>query len=190
MPIVKVTIETSVTGTVQSIKPADGKFGPQYAVQLDDDRLMYLDKEDVNDQIVRRLKLKNAYEAVGHRLRFWKKPMRNDPAKGFLNIDWAEPPGVAVASAPAAPKPPTSDLSFLDDDAVDPLPPPPAAGPSAAERRTTRRDQLAEAYLAAFNTACALLAKNPHVVADTNGAGILQKSAATIFIAWQKEGLV
>ena len=96
-------IENAVYGTITTmalIPPTNPKYPPQYQCELESGDTIFLDKSSCERQAARLDLLPN--ELAGIPLRFWKKLMEGETAKGYLNIDKATAPafaGNAVRSA-------------------------------------------------------------------------------------------
>lgn len=120
----KVTTDpsTAYTGTVVDIATVDGQYGAQYKITFEDGTELY-EKVDAVERQLARLSIGVA-DVLGETLRFSRTPMKNDPSKGFLNIDKAR---ATPAKRPAAPTkaahsagPLVPGLDALDDfDLVD-----------------------------------------------------------------------
>lgn len=99
MAILKLALgkNNAISGTVQSVTLAEGKFGAQYRVTFTTGDDLYLPKDGFERQVSRLNKLPN--ELDGETVTFWKKPMADDPTgtKGFLNIDLGNTTGNAIA---------------------------------------------------------------------------------------------
>lgn len=98
----KVTTDpsTAYTGTVVDIESVEGQYGAQYKITFEDGTEIY-EKTDAVERQLGRLSIGVA-DILGETLRFSRTPMKNDPSKGFLNIDKAR--AVApTAKRPAAP---------------------------------------------------------------------------------------
>lgn len=98
----KVTTDpsTAYTGTVVDIESVEGQYGAQYKITFADGTELY-EKTDAVERQLARIGIPDALGALGETLRFSRTPMKNDPSKGFLNIDKALP--TARAKRPAAP---------------------------------------------------------------------------------------
>lgn len=110
--LVKVSPQNPITGLVLSITDyPESKFGPSYNVDVDpgDGSVQRITERQVkiNEQLGR-IGL-NPETAIGKVLKFWKKPMADDPTKGYLNIDHEATPERLDAPKPtpkhAAPAP-------------------------------------------------------------------------------------
>ncbi len=101
MPIHKVTTspETAFVGVLTGYDNAESKFGAQYKLSFSDGTDIYEKQDAVTRQLTRAgLTLD---EALGVTLKVSRTPMRDDPSKGFLNIEVAR--GTTAASAVRAP---------------------------------------------------------------------------------------
>lgn len=95
--------EHAIAGTVSQVflEPSKNpKFKDQYKIVLSSGDLLYLDKDAVERQAARLQKLPN--ELAGESLTFWKKPMNDDPTRGFLNIDLGAQTNYGATAANAA----------------------------------------------------------------------------------------
>lgn len=117
----KVTTDpsTAYTGTVVDIESVEGQYGAQYKITFEDGTEIY-EKTDAVERQLGRLSIGVA-DILGETLRFSRTPMKNDPSKGFLNIDKvraAAPapkrPGASAKAAHAA-GPLVPGLDALDD---------------------------------------------------------------------------
>lgn len=101
MPIHKVTTspETAFVGVLTGYDNAESKFGAQYKLSFSDGTDIYEKQDAVTRQLTRAgLTLD---EALGVTLKVSRTPMRDDPSKGFLNIEVAR--GTTAASAVRTP---------------------------------------------------------------------------------------
>lgn len=108
----KITPEQALTGVILKAEPFEGKFGPSYGFDIDSGAGIYHvieGKTQVDRQLVR-IGL-NIETMIGRTLKFWKKPMEEDPLRGYLNIDLMDAPrGERPSDKPAfvPPKEPTA----------------------------------------------------------------------------------
>ena len=101
MPIHKVTTspETAFVGVLTGYDNAESKFGAQYKLSFSDGTDIYEKQDAVTRQLARAgLSLD---DAIGVTLKVSRTPMRDDPSKGFLNIEVAR--GTTAASAVRTP---------------------------------------------------------------------------------------
>lgn len=133
MPIHKVTTrpETAFVGVLTSYDDAESKFGAQYKLSFSDGTDIYEKQDAVTRQLTRAgLSLE---DAIGVTLKVSRTPMRDDPSKGFLNIEVARGTTAARAvrtpakvasnakqpfSAGAAHIPGLDDFDIIGDNAV------------------------------------------------------------------------
>lgn len=104
----KVTVEQSIIGVVQRLDPFDGKFGPSYGIDLDTGAGVYhvIEGKAQVDRQLTRIGL-GPDTVIGRTIKMWKRPMDEDPTRGYLNIDLMDAPRVQPPSAtptkPASP---------------------------------------------------------------------------------------
>ena len=99
MAILKLVVgpEHALTGTIEQMQEVEGKFGAQAQVDFTSGDTVYLPLDKAQQQVTRLGK--DFASMAGEAVTIWKKPMRDDPSKGFLNIELgAKGAAVNVAS--------------------------------------------------------------------------------------------
>ena len=102
----KVTVDTPITGVVQKLEDHVGSYGPSYKITLDTGAGVFtvLDKKERFDKAFKDISLSRD-TVVGRTIKVWKRPMAEDPKKGYLNIDLMD---TGRAANPIAPPPASS----------------------------------------------------------------------------------
>ena len=177
MAILKIGMgrDNGVYGTIASMKivpPSNPKFPPQYECTLESGDVVFMNKDPLERQAARLELLPN--ELVGIPLVFWKKPMDDDPNKGYLNIEKAtKPTGNAVRGA------------AMDDDYVGR-----DLRANGVPIKATTFEQIKDQYVETLGAAVSLAGE---FEAFTDGkplteAGVLS-IAATLFIERNRKGV-
>jgi len=109
----KVTPTDEITGVVQKVEDFAGKYGPSYNITVDPGDgypKVVTEKKEKVDGLVLKLGL-NRDTMIGRTLRFWKRPLEDDPSKGYLNIDLIDAPRVMgpPTTGPQKPMPVSED---------------------------------------------------------------------------------
>ena len=97
----KVTPTASITGVVLKVEDFVGSYGPSYKVQLDTGagHFSVLDQKTRFDKQFQE-KGVSRDSIVGRTIKIWKRPMPDDPKKGYLNVDLMD---TGRAANPVAP---------------------------------------------------------------------------------------
>jgi len=84
----KITTAQSLSGVVQLLEDFTGSYGPSYkiAVDVDGDVFNFIEKKERVDKALQDVSL-NRETVIGRSVKFWKRPMPEDPKKGYLNVD-------------------------------------------------------------------------------------------------------
>ncbi len=99
----KITPQQNLVGTVVSIEDFAGPYGPSYNVDVDSGGTIFrvTEKREKIDEQFLKIGL-NRQTAIGRVLNFWKKPMADDPKKGYLNIDAMDTGRAPIGTGPLA----------------------------------------------------------------------------------------
>ena len=104
----KVTPSQSITGVVLSVEDFVGSYGPSYKVHLDTGagHFSVLDQKTRFDKQFQE-KGVSRDSIVGRTIKIWKRPMPDDPKKGYLNVDLMDTGRAAnpVAASAQTPQP-------------------------------------------------------------------------------------
>ena len=202
------------TATARSVAAVQGQYGEQVEFIFENGDKLYLPKDSADRQLTR---LGLDYEsAVGAPLTFSRDHNPKKGAKPYWGIAFATAQEVAPPSRPQRVQPPTTvaaprqapqgrHIPGLDDD-DDPGPEDPN-GPYISEPAQTPREQrdgatdpavrrrnVEQAYLALYGRVAQAVVKHhvdAHAVVNVPDlAAAINAACATIFIAWDKRGLV
>jgi hypothetical protein len=177
MAILKLTIgrEYALTGTIEQMQEVEGKFGAQAQVDFTSGDTVYLPLDKAQQQVTRLGK--DFASMQGEAVTIWKKPMRDDPTKGFLNIELGAK-GAAVNVA---------DIARRDDVVGRDLR---AAG--IAVKRVASLDEIVDRYAECLGRAHALVTDYNDTLAGEGKdlpSEIVTNVAATLLIARDKAGV-
>ena len=177
MAILKLAIgrEYALTGTIEQMQEVEGKFGAQAQVDFTSGDTVYLPLDKAQQQVTRLGK--DFAGMVGEAVTIWKKPMRDDPTKGFLNIELGAK-GAAVNVASVA-----RNDDYVGRD---------LRAQGIAVKRSASLDEIVDKYAECLGRAHALVTDYNDTLAQDGRSlppEIVTSVAATIMIERHKAGV-
>ena len=177
MAILKLAIgrEYALTGTIEQMQEDEGKFGAQAQVDFTSGDVVYLPLDKAQQQVTRLGK--DFASMAGEAVTIWKKPMRDDPTKGFLNIELgAKGASVNVASV-------ARNDDYVGRD---------LRAQGIAVKRSASLDEIVDKYAECLGRAHALVTDYNDTLAPEGGTlptEAVTSVAATLLIAREKAGV-
>jgi hypothetical protein len=180
MAVLKLAVgrDAAIAGEITRVdQSGTSKFGkPQYKLTFTSGDELYLDCDRVDQQL--RRSNRDVPSLIGSLVTIWKKPMADDPTKGFLNIDF-----MGAGSAPSTTRTTAQNDDYVGRD---------LRRRDVAVQRATSLDEISDKYMECLGKAHA-------VVLDYNetfgaqGVALPPESitqvAATLFIERNKAGV-